>query len=649
MIRFPFHLLRGLAAVACLTVLGVSVPPCLARDAAVEKADQLRNQREYAAAAAAYEAILAKPQNSIERQSACYWGVVECMRRQKKPADALSAVDRFLAVLPADDPGRRSAAETRVDLLLELGRREDAAAYADECAAKAAQDPDAASLWYGRAAGAWLAAKQYGPAAASAARGVEAARQAENLPRAAGYLWLASDIFLAAGDPEKALVPLRQFLDLKDDRISADSRLKAQTRLGDCLVKLNRLAEARQAFQSFIAAEPSADLRQRWWMATARTFQTEKNTAGALDAYENVLTAQAGMAGYEGWFDAQSQIADLLSQSGNAAGALQAARVCFDLADSRERVMSASGRIIQLFHQADGKKSERVKTYLAWQRSGAAGADEKPGTADDVAANPLDAVPRAASPGREKAFAAAAATLGTDARALIQRGLMCAALGQKQEACAFLMEACRRASGDEVLPAYNALIFVGVRGVRGHAAGLDGITHFLVTGPASAPAAAGAAVQPQDDPLAALALPPAAVRLAPADEAVLRDLRLRLERIVEDGNWPEGGRRDAAAALLRVHGALGEWGAKDVLDWYLDRLAAERDARVTDFLVQGTFAASRRGRVDWGETRGLLASADSAPPALARAFEQLAKSRQNPLPALQKLEDTAKPASLFRR
>ncbi|MFA4945279.1 MAG: hypothetical protein WC789_11330 [Lentisphaeria bacterium] len=639
---------RGLALLAAATLaLLAFAPRALAKDAALEKADQLRAQRQYDAALDAYDTLLKKPQLPLETQVGCLWGIVDGKRQQKKPADALAAIDRLLAILPANDDGRRTAREIRHYLLRhDLNRPADAGQFADACAAAlAADDPGPAATWSWQAATDWLAAKRYPEATAAAARTAEAARQAQNWRSVADSLWLASDIALYANDLEKAITPLRQLLDLvKDGDLAIDFQFRAQARLGDCLVKLNRLPEARQAYETFIATEPSAEIRQRWWLAIAQSWQTEKNAPAALDALAKVVTAQAGTTGYAHWVDAQWQSIDLLLQAGNLPAALETARGCFDIADTRERIIISGNRIVGILQQLD-KKSDRATLFLDFQRFGPAGKDGTPGTADDLT-NPLDAIPRIADPVREQAFAAAEATLGTDVEALIQRGLMRTWRGQKKEACAILLEACRRAAGDQVAPAANALIFVGVRGVRGHVADLDTFVPFLAYGPAGAD---GNSSLP--DPFAALALPPPGLPPAAAAEAEgLRDLRRRLEHLQEDRYWPGNGRGDAATALLRVHGALADWNEKEVLAWYLARIAAEKTEHVPEPLLQGLLAAARQGRVDWGETRRFLAAAAATlPPPQAATLAKFAKSPRNPLPALEKLEAAAKPDAIFRR
>ena len=637
-------------------------------DPALEKVDKLRQLRQFDAALAGYDELLKKPKNSRERQVGCYWGILDCKRQQKKPADALAAIDQLLAILPKDDPGVRPAAETRYDLLANFNRHEDAAKYADECAELFTAEPDLASNWRYRGATRWLAAKRYAEAVADAAKAAEIARQTENRFRLADSLWLTTDIALAANEPEKALPPLRRLLEFKEEEFQGDFRLRNQNRLGECLVKLNRLPEARQTYESFIAAEPSAEIRLRWRFAIARTWQTEKNVPALLDALDKVLTGQADSTGYGSWFDAQSQIADLLNQTGNLPAALQAARICFDMADSKDRVAASAGRIAQILQQLEKneaakkpveqkpveKKPENKKAekkpdlgaiVLSFQRLGPAGTDGVAGTADDLT-NPLDAYPRIADPAREKIFAAAETSLGTDVDALIQRGLMRAALGQKKEACSVLLEAFRRAAGKEIEPAANALLFIGVRDVRGHGADLSTFVPFLAYGPTGADGKSTL-----QDPFAALALPPPGLPSPVADSEALRDLRRRLEWVVEDTNWPENGRRDAITALLRVHAALGDGGEKNVLDWYASRYSVEKDGTVQAGLLSGLLAAARRGEIHWGATRQYLAATATLSPALQRWAEQQATkpSPNSPFILIMKLESTTKATAMFHR
>ena len=411
-------------------------------------------------------------------------------------------------------------------------------------------------------------------------------------------LWKSAETAWNAKTPAQCLDPLNKILALDKETVPRDMRRRAQGLLGESLNKLDRRAEARQAYEKFIAEEPSGDQRQDWWLSIARIYETEKNIPAVMMALENILVGQADKVGTKHWYTALNMTVDYKARQGDPAATLEAARDCLALASNREQVNSAVGRVKQSLQDLD-KNRDRAKIFVDYQRLGPAGEDGQTGTADDLV-NPLDSIPRAAPPAnRVAAFAAAEKTLGNDTQSLIQRGMMESLLGHQKEACAVLIEACRRAAGDDVELAYRSLIFLGVRGVRGNSADLSGYIAYLRQGPGP---------DKTLDPFASLGLPQWKPTPSPSDEDTLRYAVQRLEGIVTDGNWPEKGRRHAASSLLTLHSALGDWGDVRVLNWYAMRLEAEKDDWTQQPLTHGFLAASRGGRLDWGETPGHLVS-----------------------------------------
>lgn len=430
---------------------------------------------------------------------------------------------------------------------------------------------------------------------------------------------------------DQALVPLQKLLAFDKKAVSFDLWIKAQNSKGECLVRLERYAEARKAYESFIAAEVAAAPRQDWWLSIARTYEKEKNIPAAINALENVLNSQADKVETKFWLIALSMIADFKAQQGDLALALDAARDCLAIADSKQSCNSASARIKNTLQSLD-KNRDRATAFMDYQNFGPFGADGVKGTADDLV-NPLDSIPRAPQPvARMAAFAVAEKIFGTDTPALIQRGLMYSLQGRSKEACAVLMEACRRASGDEISTAYSTLIYVGVRGIHGHTADLRRFVSFLRLGPGGSPESGLLS-----DPFPSLGLPKWNARQLTATEvADLRYLIRRLEGLVLDNAWPDKGRREAASALLRLHSLLGDWGEPSVLQWYADRLEAGPDGNLQSALSHGYLAASRAGRIDWGETIKNLAAVEQLP----ATKKVLSKSSINLLQILQKLEES---------
>ena len=603
-------------------------------DKEYDQAEQLRNSRKYDDALNAYQALLGKPNRTTEQKVRYLWGMVDCKRQQKKYPEALVLVDQIIATLPPKDFGLRPANDARFDLLGQVGKAEDSALYATQLAGLAGEDDiDSAISWYQRSAMRWMSIKRYPEALQQAQLAATAARSALMYRRVADSLWISSDAMWSASYFEKCIPPLQQILEIKSNDITPDYILRTRTRLSDCFLKLNRFNDARAAYQSYIDSETDANIRQRWWMAIARTWQTEKNLPAAIKAMEQVILAQPGISGHDYWYEAQSNIADLLGQTGDLSAAMQAAQICFAIADTRERVTASGNRIAGLLQQMD-KKNTRAKAFTLYQREGG----------KDGVSNPLDALPFAPQAEVARIFTEAQTHLGTDPAALIQRGLMHAYLGQKKEACAILLEACRRAAGDDVLPACNALLFVGVRGLRGNVADLDHFAQFLAYGPTGPEGKSTLA-----DPFLELNLPPAAIAISPDSLATFRELRKRLEQIVDDYSWTEGGRRDAVVALQRVHEALGDWNDKSVLDWYITHMETDRDARAQDLLFSGIMSAARQGQYHWGSSRQYLSSLDNLPPKLQKRMDPANKGRQSPFYNIDKLEEQTRASLIFRK
>ena len=73
-----------------------------------------------------------------------------------------------------------------------------------------------------------------------------------------------------------------------------------------------------------------------------------------------------------------------------------------------------------------------------------------------------------------------------------------------------------------------------------------------------------------------------------------------------------------------------------MLTWFSNRLEVEKDARLFPALSQGFFAASRGGRVDWGETEKKLVGVEAFP-ALQKILPQ---TTSNPLLTIDKLVES---------
>ena len=294
--------------------------------------------------------------------------------------------------------------------------------------------------------------------------------------------------------------------------------------------------------------------------------------ADALAAYEQAFVEAYRIS--DRWMEAQTKIVETLRKLNRQPEALQAARICFDACSEPAQIQNWTGLIMDLMREID-KDVVRANQFLAYQQFGPAGKDQTPGTPDDIP-NPLAAVPYPSYPAREQAFAKARATAGDSARASRHRAMTFVFTGKPGEALKYFADGFRRCTARDMRLMAAEMVVVGVRGVQGHPINLDRCFTFMASGPAGSDGKIGT---PDDrlDPFQSMGIAPLApgsggLAEIPADQiASLKDVVPRLEDMAQ--YWRQhSGRRDAIAALARVHTALCDWGAPGQKEWYIGQL-----------------------------------------------------------------------------
>jgi hypothetical protein len=639
----PLSLRRFVAS--SLTVALLSQLCLAARDSRFEQAENLRYRRKPDEALVLYQALLATPTVSVDDKLRCQWGVIECLRAQQKSTDALTLARQVFDPLPADHWMRRQLGQGICDLLAQLNKFDEAAAQASALADASASDNDAASDWRMRCAQYHLRAKKFTDAYNQAGMAADIAHQSEDHHRALDALWLQGEAMFLAPDYEKCLVPMKRAIELKYDDFPASAAYRFRQRIADCFLKLNRQADARQAYQSFIATETDPELRQRWWLGIARSWETEKNTAQAIDAYEQLIIDHAEAACRDHWLEAQQAINRLQQDGPDTTLALQSARLCLDLADTKDRIQSGIGQVLGLLRKADDNLI-RAKAFASFQQTGRAGADGIFGTVDDPA-DPLDDVGYPPNAARRSAFVVASAKLGCDAQASLHRGWMCMYIGRPREATFWFLDACRRGAGDEYMAAVNALVFSGARAASGSVAEVEEYADFMLHGSLGPTPHVHAGLDlpgPFTSLIDAPQLP--ASPLASEQRAALLELEKRLMASLEDGGWPVEMYPDAVVALERVHGSLSDWNTPGLLDWYLARFRSDLPTKTLEGFFAGALAAARGGNCHIAGIRHLF---ETLPDEEADKLLARGAARRAWLAWVQKLESQSRARTLVPR
>lgn len=292
----------------------------------------------------------------------------------------------------------------------------------------------------------------------------------------------------------------------------------------------------------------------------------------ALHLYEQILTGHPEAV--DRWFDAQILIAGTLAKKGDLAEAAKAAHLCLDGAPNPQAYFRAVSFAASVLSALD-KDVSRANQFLAFQQSGPAGG----------AANPMDAIGYPSLPERDQAFATMRQKAGDTATASRLRAFTFLFTGKPREALAQFADAFRRNSHPQGF--YTAggyvrgfqescldLVVVGLRAVRGHAAGLDASLQFVIygpDGPDGIPRTADDIADPFAQYLPATPAPGEGglTGLSADDLQVLRKVRDAARLYAEDSFIPTDVRIPAFAALCRSNDALDDWGAPGQTDCYL--------------------------------------------------------------------------------
>ena len=83
----------------------------------------------------------------------------------------------------------------------------------------------------------------------------------------------------------------------------------------------------------------------------------------------------------------------------------------------------------------------------------------------------------------------------------------------------------------------------------------------------------------------------------------IRRARDEVKTLIESPHEPSWIRRDAAAALQRLHEALNDWGRPGQLEWYIARILHARDPQVRRSLISGAMAAAKARQLHFGGVR----------------------------------------------
>ncbi len=446
------------------------------------------------------------------------------------------------------------------------------------------------------------------------------------------------DVYRRQKDWEKAMTAaVRLGAEIKD---SNEAVVRSAMLQGELLQEKGRKAEALAQFAA--AAEKATDLRSKQgnYFRVAAINSAEGHHEEAIAAYEKVFTTGSGFTDH--WAESQRGIVESLRKLNRPAEALAAARIIFNAAGDAGQISNAAQLVAQLFKEAD-KNISRANAFLEYQQFGPAGKDGKAGTADDLT-NPLETVAYPPYAAREEAFKKMRESAGGDAPSSKLRALTYVYTGHPAEALQEYAEYFRRSHGEPylMLAVVQEMIDVGVRGVRGHAVGLERFWEFVRVGPSGADAQAGTA-DDLKDPFEEIGLKSRAPgdengSLAAADRKALTDLRGVLEKLALAERDDVQFRQWVLGDLDRVHNALMDWGSKGQVDWYLKVLAdTVENEYVGAAVLTGGEAAARGTDLHYGNVRAFWTKAAAAYPVRNGKFPEQMEGLRGRLGSTQQL------------
>lgn len=311
----------------------------------------------------------------------------------------------------------------------------------------------------------------------------------------------------------------------------------------------------------------------------------------AVQLYERILTEHADAANR--WYDAQSNITQMLAKKGDFAAAAQSAHLCLDAARNLQEFDGVVNLIAAILSAQD-KSVDRANQFLAFEQSG-------PGSGKT---NPMDAVGYPSLPAREAAFATFRQQAGEDAPASQFRAYTYLFTGKPRDALAQFSDAFRRNSNPWDLSCGGQdLVIIGLRAARGHRIGLDEAMQFVVYGP-DGPDGKAKTADDLPDPFAPLITIPAPgegglAGVSPASLTTLRQVYHAAKLYAGDPLTPADIRRTSLSVLERTNIALDNWGEPGQRDWYFHLALGidcpPPDEYTTGYLSGLYYAARGRG------------------------------------------------------
>jgi tetratricopeptide (TPR) repeat protein len=444
----------------------------------LQQAGQARDKKDqWAAALETCERIASDDTIEAAYRVAAFDIRIDILRRQEKFEDAVAESAKMRQALPDDKVLQQRAYFNEADLL-RLAKKDALAIekYREFIKAPGTEKPAAAEAQL-KIADVFMSIQKWADGLAEAAKVAQI--DPENDRAVGSALWIQQDAAVRMEKIEDAVALLRKFLDPKylAKRETYNQR-DARGRMGDYLKRLKKLDEVRAHFEACEKVETDPATAQVWCVRTAEACLELGQVDDALRAYERVFVRHPQVT--DQWYGVERAVAALLLKQGKLEEALKAARISFDAAYD-EGTIADNVRLIAEILKGLDKNVGRANAFIAFQRFGPAGEEGKPGTA---VKNPLEGLAAPSYPERDKAFAEARKAAGDDVRSMQFRAATFSYSGHPKEALKCYMDAFARSSGDELQQTGRAMILIGARAVRGHAAGLEEFFTFVNYGPA---------------------------------------------------------------------------------------------------------------------------------------------------------------------
>ena len=625
-------ILAALAAPLAPAEAQTSSAPEIARTVAQRllEANYHQARQAWARAIPLCESVVSDPAATLAEKRRAFDMLVDIPRRSKRNiAQALEAADRMTKALSADPQAVHDGYVLQADMHWEANQKPEAIAKLRKYVeANSAQTKLCSGVEMKLAL--WLLVGQnWKDAYAEAARSVEF--DASDDKQVATALGCMGEAAWKSADLDKCVTAYRRMLEPRYAAARTPQEIIAgANRISDCMVKLKRTDELLAHYSAFAKQAPELAARQEYALRAANMLYGELNRPeDALAAYEQFFVDASGIC--DRWFEAQSRIVEILRKLDRPREALQAAKICLDACGDAGGVNQWTLAVMDLMRRIDNDVA-RANRFLEYQQLGPAGKDQTPGTADDLT-NPLADVEYPAYESRQEAFAKARAAAGDSARASRLRAMTYIYTGKPAEALKHFADAFGRCTAGDMRLMSGELVTIGVRGVQGHAAGLDRYFQFIAFGPAGPDGKSGTS-DDLSDVFAAMGVEAPALGtggLADIPPDQLKGLK-ELVPLLEDASqhWrPQSEQKDAIAALSRAHVALCDWGARGQKEWYVRQMLLSDNA-VQAALSDGALASAKAGQLHLGEARKFYAQlAEAAGAADVSLQPEAAKARDS--------------------